>query len=356
MEPVAKKLRCSEADLKVVLGSGDDETVQWHHSIYLACKSKYIDAMLAAPMREKEERTITFPDIDLETWQKMLKFLDSPLAARKMSAPDALELAVWYDKYEFGQGRELCEEVISEFLTEGTLTKLERDYSLDIDFIIDLVKVARKANLNAPFEKGMKYIMGKMRAHIPPYDSGMFNKGRMTTLAPLLRYARDNGLSIAVRMSTYGLDPDSEYFPDSFVDKDQLLEAQLLLTRCVSRIEICGTRCDADGLYEQEEIRGDLSFVPLYGNESSWGSQAMYRFSIERNKERNWAIVREVEPTEFLEDGGPDPGAIVVRPCWMAPYSSGRMLPPLTGWVSTDPLARGQPKLNYILVKSVQGL
>ena len=37
-----KRLRSCEPDLKVILGSGDDETIQWYHSYALASKSKYI--------------------------------------------------------------------------------------------------------------------------------------------------------------------------------------------------------------------------------------------------------------------------------------------------------------------------
>ena len=71
-ERVAKKIRCSDPDLKVVLGEGEDADFQWHHSQTLATKSKYIDAMLSTPMKESEEHKITFPDINLGTWQKMM--------------------------------------------------------------------------------------------------------------------------------------------------------------------------------------------------------------------------------------------------------------------------------------------
>ena len=79
-EREAKKLRSSEPDLKVILGSsdGDDaESIQWHYSQELSSKSKYIDAMLSTPMKEADELTISFPDITPDTWQKMMNFLDS---------------------------------------------------------------------------------------------------------------------------------------------------------------------------------------------------------------------------------------------------------------------------------------
>ena len=86
-EPESKKLRSSEPDLKVIIGSDEAEkaaegadadgkasanddgaekkqpavVTKWYHSPSLASKSKYVDALLAAPMKESESRTITFP-------------------------------------------------------------------------------------------------------------------------------------------------------------------------------------------------------------------------------------------------------------------------------------------------------
>ena len=102
-------------DLKVVLGTGEDESIQWHHSQALASKSRYIDAMLSTPMKEREEQTITFPDINLATWEKLMRFLDSPVAARHMSAEDSRDLAVLYDKYECLEGRMLCDEILVDY-------------------------------------------------------------------------------------------------------------------------------------------------------------------------------------------------------------------------------------------------
>lgn len=47
-------------------------------------------------MKEREEQTITFPDTNLATWEKLMHFLDSPVAARDMSAEDARDLALFY--------------------------------------------------------------------------------------------------------------------------------------------------------------------------------------------------------------------------------------------------------------------
>ena len=118
-----KKLRSSEPDLQIILGSGDDSSTQFTHSTALALKSKYVDTMLSTPMREQETRTITFPDITPTIWETMNKFLDDPLAAREMKAEDVRDVAVPYDKYEFTQGSKLCEMIMSDYLSANSLVR-----------------------------------------------------------------------------------------------------------------------------------------------------------------------------------------------------------------------------------------
>ena len=144
-----KRLRSSEPDLKVILGSGEEETVQWYHSQTLASKSKYIDTMLAVPMREREDRVISFPDIKPNVWAKMMKFLDDPIASREMNAKDATEVVVFYDKYEFVDGRRLCLHIIVDYMSDKSIRNMEKTFSIDIDLIVDLVIAAHTATLKA---------------------------------------------------------------------------------------------------------------------------------------------------------------------------------------------------------------
>ena len=84
IERERKRLRSStaEPDLKVVVGAGDDTVTKWYYSQTLASKSKYIDTVLSTPMSESQTKTISFPDIQPNIWDKMMLFLDSPLAVR----------------------------------------------------------------------------------------------------------------------------------------------------------------------------------------------------------------------------------------------------------------------------------
>ena len=44
---------------------------------------------------------------------------------------------------------------------------------------------------------------------------------------------------------------------------------------------------------------------------------------------------------------------MVKKLCWIAPCSKNRKLPPLQGWIPSDPAARGTPTLKYILRESI---
>ena len=189
-EKDAKRLRSSEPDLKIILGSGDDTSTQWHHSASLALKSKYIDTMLSTPMREQESRTITFPDISPALWDKMNTFLDDPLAIRGMKPEDARDVALLYDKYEFTQGCKLCESVLLDYFNT-LVTKREKSRNLDIDMVIDLTVIALEANLRSAFDRGMCYLF--LRLNTPtqthnPYTRNMFTEDHLKKIFPMLKH------------------------------------------------------------------------------------------------------------------------------------------------------------------------
>lgn len=66
-----------ETDLRVIVGKdGTQQQKEYHyHAALLAAQSNFVDAMLlAAPMKESQEKTIHLPDLDPSTWQAMMKF------------------------------------------------------------------------------------------------------------------------------------------------------------------------------------------------------------------------------------------------------------------------------------------
>ena len=250
-------------DLKVVLGTAEDESIQWHHSQALASKSRYIDAMLSTPMKEREEHTITFPDITLDTWEKLMHFLDSPVAARDMSAEDARDLALFYDKYEFLEGRKLCDAILVDYFKKSIGMK-EKKFELDLDLTIDLVNVAHRASMKAAFAEGIKYIWKKLVSSTVPYGRMMFEEKHLVILVPLLKYSLDNKKNLGLRTisenrltsSEVGL--DNTDFPKEFISECQNTEQLELLYRCIWYIELSGSNCNADGSFHLEECCWDV--------------------------------------------------------------------------------------------------
>ena len=66
-------------DLKIIVGSKDNQQIFYHHALVLAVHSDYVDAMLANEWTGSESRELTFPDIDPAVWEKMLALLQDPV-------------------------------------------------------------------------------------------------------------------------------------------------------------------------------------------------------------------------------------------------------------------------------------
>jgi hypothetical protein len=106
-------LKSCEPDLEVLVGL--EPKVFRCHSVILASYSQYIDTMLATPMLERETRSISFPDIEPELWEKVIRFLE-PGGYREMTLEDALEVLPIYDQYDFQSGMQMCDHLTSTML------------------------------------------------------------------------------------------------------------------------------------------------------------------------------------------------------------------------------------------------
>jgi hypothetical protein len=119
LEPERRKLKSCEPDMKITVGGavdGSDAIEYWYHASIMANHSNYIDTMLASGMKESNTYEVSFPDIPPATWESMMKFLDKPLAGRLMTVQDVMEVAPWYDKYDFPEGRELSGHILAEYI------------------------------------------------------------------------------------------------------------------------------------------------------------------------------------------------------------------------------------------------
>jgi len=357
-EPEPKRIRSSEPDLKVVIGSEDDNSgagdgerkiggndgaekqpasmvTKWYHSQALATKSKYIDTLLAAPMKESESRTITFPDITPATWELMMKFIDNPLASRTMKAKDVVKVATYYDKYEFTGWTELCDHVLEEYFTLSALTP-------NIDFIVDAVVVAKDANLHKSFVAGMPLIRDLLSSTDVPLGRTAFTVEHMRKLAPLMNEAADEARFLGGRY-----DVKSDAFPDKFVGDCSEYFAHQTLVSFISCIKLSGSNCDGESADGNFKKGNDYSFwlkegVPFGAPQQrrkvlyfdGQGQEVSIR---RRSKEEGWTII--------LKKASTDVETVVYR----VPHSGNLPLPPSNGWVSVHPLTEGRLCLRYRL-------
>ena len=346
-EPETKKLRSCEDDLKVVLGDGasGEDNVRWYNSAILASKSAYIDAMLATPMKESQERQITFPDITPSLWDKMLTFVNDPKVARKMTMSDALDVLQMYDKYQFQDGKDLCEDVMEEYFRE-TL-KSENKVPPDVDAMVEGTALAFEANLTRALANGCDYIQKRLCRSSVPYGRTMFTEEHIQRLVPLLLHLKENR-RITSSWFKYSLDemkqPD---FPKRHVQECKQYITENTLHEFIDHIELSDTHGKPDGTY-YKPWRGKAEYVREDETTMTWRGTEV-KIVIRKTRD-GWAILRETLPT-LDEHGGEDRSSIVTSVCWLHPCSKNLPLPPMSGWRAVDEACyeRHTPQIKYKL-------
>ena len=372
-EPEPKRIRSSEPDLKVVIGSEDDNSgagdgegktgdggdaekqqanmvTKWYHSQTLATKSKYIDALLAAPMKESESRTITFPNITPATWELMMKFIDNPLASRTMKAKDVIMVAKYYDKYEFAEGTKLCDHVLEEYFKAVTA-----DHGIvasDVDFFVDAVVVANDANLKQSFEAGIALTWGFLCTENIPVGRTAFTAEHMKMLAPLMNETADDARSWDLFHELAGerYEYKSDGFPEKFVGDCSDYFAHQSLISFISSIELSGADCEnpfsggPNGHFKPEDDDYSFSLRRSHFSEMhlvQFDGVHQHVFIRRPNKEVGWVMVfkRAADDVETV--------------AYRFPLSGNLSLPPSKGWISVHPLAKGNPTLRYHLTRNI---
>lgn len=147
--PPTKKLRSCEPDLTVVVGQGDSKKTYVYHSQIMASYSSFVDIALATPMRESENMTITFPEIESEEWEAMIGYLQ-PFATPPSTAFEVLRVLPWYAKYQFTAGFEMCDRFLSKLSFDI------EDFS-KVDVHVQAVGAAYKHSMPLTRENGKEF-------------------------------------------------------------------------------------------------------------------------------------------------------------------------------------------------------
>jgi hypothetical protein len=339
-EPANKKLRSSEPDLVVVVG--EEQKEYQYHSPVLATHSKVIDAMLSSFMRESQTGRIHFPDLSEKVWESMIYFLHPP-AARQMTVQDALLVAAAYDKYDFCAGVECCDQVFVElFCTLMPHGQYDLDKKPDdLNQLIDVFLLADVANLKRTKERAVQYFKGALNSYLG-HGKIMFGENQIKKLAPLV--AKENLLK---RSSFTNDEIFHSLFPKVFVSSAKNKMTILMLRRAIMGLRLSGTNCD--GEFTLDSPFGAFeSDTPV-----SWGGVNL-SIKIDRLSD-DWVIYGETDAEMVIYEDGEvesDYDSIEQKVLWKNPLSENRPLPPVSGWVPVDKLARGEPKIKYLYRKN----
>lgn len=326
VEPKPKKLKSSEPDLRILVGT--ESKPYFYYSNIMANHSDYIDTMLASPMVESQTMEIRFPDIESEVWEKLVAFLEKPINVLEMTVKDAMDLAPLYDKYNFREGRELCSRVLAKYMK-----KEEEPQDLDLGLRVDVVLLADEFNLEQAYNAGVEDLrrkLGDVQTRI------IFTEAQVKKMVPLI--AKEKSLLRAVGKTKEEV--LSPLFPEYLIQKYSSWRTGQILDNAIPFIQLSGSRCKADGLFHYDNFDEWTS-----DRSGQWAGQEL-KFFI-KNPGSGWEIIGETLP-DVDEDGEEYYENVVSKTLWRAPNSGNFIIPPRNGWKAVDALSRGDPKLQYI--------
>lgn len=248
--PVNKRLRLMETDLRVIVGRNDNDDnnkgktakeesgpesdnkaakactkKEYHHyAAILASQSSYIDAMLSSPMKEGTERVIHFPDLDPDTWEEMIKFLQ-PDQAQYMQISDIIKVLVAYDKYDFTAGKACCDAVLAKWF------RFEMTTTLPSTIQVDMYQLAVDSGLLAAKQAAVEYFCHWFQ-DVEGSGRNLFTESMLATLGPLL------GQETRLDCSWTPERTSVSTFPQDFMERIAMVDRILYLTRKVSCLRV----------------------------------------------------------------------------------------------------------------------
>jgi hypothetical protein len=296
----------------------------------LATHSKVIDAMLATSMRESQTGRIDFPKLSAEVWESMIYFLD-PATSRRMTVQDALQVAAAYDEYDFCDGANCCDQVLVElFGTEMPCGNYEPDKKPeDLNQLIDTFLLADVANLKQTKKRAVQYFKGALLSAVRD-GHVIFDVTQIKKLAPLI--AKENLLGESFTNDEIL----QSLFPKFFVNSGIISKTNHIVDRAVVGLTLSGTSFSHQKLKFTAESscstftnRDDL-------RDLSSGNVVVVKIA---RLTDDWVIYQAADENTTGDEN---------KFFWNNPFSENMPLPPESGWVSTNTLCTGTPKIEYL--------
>mmetsp|Transcript_33955 Transcript_33955/g.50384 ORF Transcript_33955/g.50384 Transcript_33955/m.50384 type:complete len:340 (-) Transcript_33955:19-1038(-) len=147
-------------DLEVLIGP--KQRIYRYHALFLASYSMYVDTILSSPMTsaaaaatnsddERPLRRIVFEDIEEDTWEIMISYLEPSSRFDPVKLADLERILPFYDKYQFVDGISLCDSAISYNLQTKHYTPLDGYETFRPERFVPIAVLAY--HLNLPLSK-----------------------------------------------------------------------------------------------------------------------------------------------------------------------------------------------------------
>ena len=179
--PLRKKIRFADPDFQVTCklsvehGEEDDDedddddapmikekTFQCH-SLVMALLSKHFDVLLSTGMKESIEKKVTLQGVDPDTFERALSLLEYPAKAVEATPYDLMEVAPFYNEFEFTSGLDLVEKGLGKYLEEWTDKLDTKNQSrAEVDLSIRIILFAEEANITSLIEKSIEFLIKKL--------------------------------------------------------------------------------------------------------------------------------------------------------------------------------------------------
>lgn len=211
-----------------------------------------------------------------------MDFLFDPTSSRCMTVKDAMDIVVFYEKYDFHKGVELCDDVLSEVFWS--------DSSCNLDEMVNVAALGQDLNLSETIDSAKVW----MRSWIGDRESlsFQFTVEHIRRLVPLMAASEEITESLKAMLGK-SINIENSTFPAFFVSQFQLIAARNTVNAIVSVIVV--TDCEAAGKYE---ANGDRSIdgSPYYctTEESSTRVGDTYAYKITKAEGKNWKICKRV--------------------------------------------------------------
>ena len=109
---------------------------------------------------------ISFPEVDVQVWEKMMKLLEPGGLTKTPMFADLLEVLPFYDKYQFSAGLRICDVILSDFLTVflSPESRMWHTYrSADDAHVVKMVTMGHRLNLPQSKNLAVEYAGSRLK-------------------------------------------------------------------------------------------------------------------------------------------------------------------------------------------------